>query len=286
VHRLAINAWIRASLLATLLTNGCITGVVEMPRDASAFLPPPVFVTWWAMVESCSGLRRPASDITWYVVPRNTVTLRGTDAAGAFIEDARGPHIVLASSVQDDGAVVRHEMLHALLRDPGHPRAQFLGRCAGEVNCPAACVNDAGPEAPRATSPIEMTSATLEVSGTVKPATPSAQVDSGHFTYVVTTRNPTMRAIRVVDPAPPGTSPVRAAFWYELTDSLGHRFIGGALSTDDSRTIFEAEEAKTQVFDFRIGTSPADQKPRPGPHSLRGRFGNRYGDSIRVQLLP
>jgi hypothetical protein len=126
----------------------------------------------------------------------------------------------------------------------------------------------------------------LEVSGKVSPAVPGSQIDSGHFIYVVTARNPTDKAIRVVDPSPSGTPPTRAAFWYELTDSVGHRYIGGALSTDESRMKFEAGETKTQVFDFRIGTDPVEQKPRPGNYGLRGRFGNRYGDSIEVRLLP
>lgn len=275
------------SLLAILLAfNAYITGVVEMPRDATAFSPPGVYATWWAMVESCSGLTRPASEIAWFVVPGHTLTLRGVDAAGAFIMDARGPHIILASTALDDGVVVRHEMLHALLRKRAHPRGQFLGRCAGEVNCPASCVDDAGPSAPRTTLPLELASTSVNVSVRIDPAVPSLQLDSGHFRYVVMAHNRTGRSIRVVDPAPIGAPPTRAEFWNELTDSLGTRYIGGALSIDESRAIFEVGETKTQVFDFRIGVDPIDGKHPPGSYSLRGRFGNQYSESVAVQLLP
>lgn len=275
------------SALAILFAfSACITGVVEMPRDAIAFSPPGVYATWWAMVESCSGLSRPASEIVWYVVPGSTVTVGGVDAVGAFIDDARGPHIVLASHARDAGAVVRHEMLHALLRKRAHPRAQFLGQCAGAVNCPASCMDDAGPMAPRATPPLELASTAINVSVRIDPAVPSSQLDSGHFRYVVTARNRTDGAIRVVDPTQIGAPPARAEFWYELTDSIGTRYIGGALSIEESRTIFEAGETKTQIFDFRIGADPVDRKPPPGIYSLRGRFGNQYGDSVGVRLLP
>ena len=274
-------------VVATLLAiNACITGVVEMPPDTTAFSPPPVYATWWAMVESCSGLSRPPSEIAWYVVPGNTVTLRGVDADGAFIADARGPHIVLTSRARDDGVLVRHEMLHALLRKPAHPRAQFLGRCAGEVNCPASCVADAGLAAARRTPPVQLASTAVDVSGRINPAAPGLQLDSGYFRYVVTARNLSDTAIRVVDQTQIGAPPARAAFRYELTDSLGTRYIGGALSTDESRTIFEAGETKTQVFDFRIGVDPVEQQPPPGRYSLRGRFGNQYSDSVDVRLLP
>ena len=115
---------------------------------------------------------------------------------------------------------------------------------------------------------------------------PSSQLDSGHFRYVVRATNRTDRAIRVVDPAQIGAPPAKADFWYELTDSVATRYIGGALSAEESRTIFEAGETKTQVFDFRIGSDLIDRKPPPGSYSVRGRFGNQYGDSVVARLLP
>ena len=154
------------------------------------------------------------------------------------------------------------------------------------MNCSASCVDDAGPVAPRTALPLELASTSINVSVRIDPAVPSVQLDSGHFRYVAMAYNRTGRSLRVVDPAPIGAPPTRAEFWNELTDSVGTRYVGGALSVDESRAIFEAGETKTQVFDFRIGADPIDRKPPPGIHSVRGRFGNQYSDSVVVRLLP
>ena len=66
-----------------------------------------------------------------------------------------GALTVLAGTDTIEGSVVRHEMLHALVRAKGHPRAQFLQRCGGIVACGPDCVHDAGPAAaPAAGTPV------------------------------------------------------------------------------------------------------------------------------------
>ncbi len=275
-----------ASLLAHLLLAGltsCMSGVIELPSAATRFVPPSVYVTWWHIVENCSGSVRDFGEVEWYSVPGSSLSIPGSDASGVFTSDALGHRILLTAGSREDGGVVRHEMLHALLLLRGHPRSAFLGTCAGVVSCAVECVRDAGAPSPLDVPMLVVRSSSLLVSNRLEPAVPSAFVDSGHFRLVVSARNQSGTAVRVVDADPVRSSPDRVAFWYEMTDSVG-RVIGGAASRDDSRIIFAPGETKVQIFDFVIGNDPAGARPYPRIYSFRGRYGEQFGDSIVVDL--
>ncbi|HEY0779780.1 MAG TPA: hypothetical protein VGD56_17565, partial [Gemmatirosa sp.] len=109
-----------------------------LPAGATRLTPPPVYARWWAMTEACSGLRRDLGAVDWYVTTGAPSISDGHQSdLGGYYSPASN-RIVLADTAALDGATIRHEMLHALLGPAvaGHPRAQFLGRCAGVVHCP------------------------------------------------------------------------------------------------------------------------------------------------------
>ena len=123
-----------------LAACGLITG--PLPPGAERFAPPAVYARWWSMTEACSGHSGDLRVVQWYRVPGMGFLHEGQEASGFWGSSPN--RIVLADEVIDEGSVVRHEMLHALLQKTGHPRSQFLGACASVVTCPSACVEDAG----------------------------------------------------------------------------------------------------------------------------------------------
>src|SRR6476620_4142025 len=137
---------VRGTAMLLLSTVAC-SSIVDPALDprAVSFQPPPVYARWWSMVESCSGLQGPLSDVSLYQVPGSgTVSYSGDEVAG--YRALNNNRIVLGGEAILDGSVVRHEMLHALVRKAsGHPREYFLQRCAGLVVCGPTCVADAGP---------------------------------------------------------------------------------------------------------------------------------------------
>jgi len=137
---------VRCTAMLLLGAVAC-SSIVDPALDPRAvpFQPPPVYARWWSMVQSCSGLQGSLSDVSWYQVPGSgTVSYSGDEVAGYWaLKDSR---IVLGGEAVLDGSVVRHEMLHALVRKAsGHPREYFLQRCAGLVVCGPTCVADGGP---------------------------------------------------------------------------------------------------------------------------------------------
>lgn len=122
----------RALLLLALF--GCAPALAPLPEAATPFAPPAIYRTWWAEVEACSGLRGDFDAVRWYRVdPPNEVRLRdGTPVRGLWMSS--GNRIVIRAADLDLPYVPHHEMLHALLRRPGHPAEYFVARCDLGVN--------------------------------------------------------------------------------------------------------------------------------------------------------
>ena len=78
-------------------------------------------------MEACSGNTRPTR-LEWYYMPWPHLVNIGTDytIAAYFSPPDR---IVIMEEYVDVNVVVRHEMLHALLRDANHPPEYFEERC-------------------------------------------------------------------------------------------------------------------------------------------------------------
>lgn len=103
----------------------------SIPAGAVAFSPSPAFRDWWLATESCAGLSGSFSSVEWFVIP-GVETFdpgTGTQVVGMWSRGAGGTRITLAGAWQGSEFVVRHEMLHALIGQSGHPALYFEIRC-------------------------------------------------------------------------------------------------------------------------------------------------------------
>jgi hypothetical protein len=236
---------------ALLLGALACSSITDPPLDPRAvpLQPTPVYARWWSMVESCSGLQGSLSEVSWYEVPGSeTVEYPGADAAAYW--SAASDRIVLAGKVTDSGVVVRHEMLHALLRDVrGHPRDYFLERCGGVVSCTSSCVTDAGPAPSIDVTTERVTSNVLKLFVSIVPEAPSRSVDGGAFTVIVTATNPNSHAIVIT----PSQNALNRSFFFTLFRNSGGSIGGSVEVLDSSMIYFAAGETKRQYFDFLIG---------------------------------
>lgn len=88
--------------------------------------------TWWGEMESCSGIQSNIDAVAFYVVAGMD---RETGAAGRTDWDNSGHvQIVLDSLFLHSAFVVKHEMVHALIRQKGHPDYYFRGVCGNLID--------------------------------------------------------------------------------------------------------------------------------------------------------
>jgi hypothetical protein len=174
--------------------SGC--DVVGPPSGARRFTPPALYRAWWALTESCSGLRGNFDAVSWYLYRGGDVfALEGKPVNGAWY--GAGNRIALGDSEELDGSLVRHEMLHALLQSGEHPRQQFLGNCSDIVVCFSECLAGAGgPPDTSGTLPL-LAPALLRASIVVEPDTVSMSADSGWVAVTVNLTNTTGGAGRI-----------------------------------------------------------------------------------------
>jgi hypothetical protein len=239
-----------------------------LPGDAEQFSPPAVYNTWWNMAQACSGLTGSLGAVTWFKTSEvmhdpNT----GETIAGYW--SAASNRILLASGEVLDGATVRHEMLHSLIRSGGHPRSQFLGKCAGTVPCNGSCIREAGPYHPPPETPIGVGGESLDITVDVEPASPSSDIDGGFFSITVLVRNRSTHWATVV-PSSPQTNPI-LTFSYDVRGSFGGSSIS-LTSQDPSDRIFAPGETKKTVFDFSIGDAPFASQLPPGEYTVSGGY--------------
>lgn len=121
-------------VVALQLTVACSepTGAIPFPDDAIEVAPGAPYARWWSMTQTCAGHARPMGQVRFYVVPRLSIDDGTTRYAGYWFRD--GNRILLAQPYATDGAVVRHEMLHALLQRGDHQRVDFVDHCGGIVD--------------------------------------------------------------------------------------------------------------------------------------------------------
>jgi hypothetical protein len=255
-----------------LLIVGACSSIVDPGLDPRAvpFQPPPVYARWWSMVESCSGLHGSLSEVSWYQVPGSeTVAYSGDEVAGYWAHNTN--RIVLGGEAALDGSVVRHEMLHALVRQPkGHPRQYFLDRCAGLVVCSSNCLADAGPAPAIDASVPRVSSEVLKLFVSVEPDHPSTAIEGGVFQVVVSATNPNPYAI-VVTPSPGAQN---HTFFYTFTGPSGG-ITGSVVALDASLTYYAAGETKRQYFDLSIATTLGSRKLPAGSYQLYAGYETR-----------
>jgi hypothetical protein len=116
--------------LATLAACETLGPPDPLPDNALRLAVPTEYQAWWQATETCSGITGRLAHIEWYVVPDAT-TLATPEGAkvGVWSHSDEGMRVVLAGAYADNELVVRHEMLHALLDRPGHPKEYFQDRC-------------------------------------------------------------------------------------------------------------------------------------------------------------
>ncbi len=255
-------------LLSVLACSSLVDPVLD-PRAVALPLPP-VYARWWSMVESCSGIQGSLADVTWYQVPgTQTLDLAGDEVSGYWT--LHSSSIVLAGEATLEGLVVRHEMLHALLRNvEGHPRKYFLERCGGVVSCPSSCVRDAGPAPNVDAATTRVTSVVLKLFVSVVPNSPSTSVDGGVFTVIVTATNPNSYPIVVI----PNTEASDHSFFYTLSGAA-EGISGWVDVLDSGMRYFAAGETKRQYFDFSIGPAFAGHSVPPGTYRLYAGYETR-----------
>ncbi len=259
--------------IGTVLLAACHSAVEPpLPPNAQAMTAPAVYTTWWAMTEACSGLTGQLSAVRWYQVPAaKTLPYHGLDNVVGYWSAASNS-IVLAGQAALDGPSVRHEMLHALLQSPVHPRGDFVIRCAGVVECIEQCITDGGPPPSGDPSAPLISPNDLVVAVDVAPNSPSAGTNDGFFAVTVSATNPLDTPARVSLPDSSRSS-LGTTFSYFIQGPFGGRS-DVVRPTDISAVTFAPHERKIQVFDFRVGFDTAQGMFQPGAYHVMGRFGS------------
>jgi hypothetical protein len=210
------------------------------------------------------------------VVDGDFFPLSGREVSGYF--DAAANRIVLSAAAQLDGAVVRHEMLHAINRRPGHPRSDFLEACAGLVTCSEQCITDAGPPPPVPVGAVVVPLQEMAVSLEVTPTVLSRQRDDGFFAATILVRNDRAVPVLVLTPVPWG-GPASRGFGYSLTTEIRSQWLDEFMR-DSSLVRFAPGEVKRWQVDIRAADFSDDELQVAG-HYLR-----RFTEVVRVRIVP
>lgn len=241
----------------------------KLPPGAKRYAPPAVYAKWWDMTQACSGRSGSLDAVTWYEVPAG-VPLHSDGKPVSAYWSAGGNQIVVSASVAMVGQVIRHEMLHALLRTKGHSRADFLERCAGRVICSSQCVQDAGPAAAVPASVPRVGPSAMQVTVLADPVNPYSDVNNGYFSMIVRVRNPAPEPVFVVLPEPI-TVGGPLSFSYRLSGVGGEAV--DLLALDAGVATFAAGEIKEHVFDFFIGNGSLTGHVYTGLYIFSGAYG-------------
>jgi hypothetical protein len=92
------------------------------PEGSRAWEPPAVYREWWAATEACSGLSGDFDRVEWMIVPGESFECGSGRCVGHWDPDHK---IFIASDWTRHEMVVRHEILHELMRRSGHPNPPF-----------------------------------------------------------------------------------------------------------------------------------------------------------------
>lgn len=101
-----------------------------LPAGAVQIATPAVYQEWFRRTETCSGRTGDFAAVQFYVVPGvETFPTEDGSKVGEWISDGSTHRVILAGNYQNHEMVVRHELLHSLLRNSGHPDEYFVNRC-------------------------------------------------------------------------------------------------------------------------------------------------------------
>ena len=244
----------------------------RFPDGATRYEPSIRYRGWWLAVEACAGRTAPLGAIRWYSAGGETIPF-DRDGVNGIAYPGDVPVIVMAGRHVNDGQVVRHEMLHVLLRGDGHPGEYFVQRCGDIVACEDACRRDAGYPGVPTSADTTIAVTTLQTTVHAYPNPVSLTADSGWVTVVVTAHNPLRRAVSVALPMP---TRFQRLLWYDLqairSDSVG---------TVASTVVFPASGTSRAVFDLRIGPQTST-----GIRELRGGYSVARATPDTLRIVP
>jgi hypothetical protein len=270
------------STVLFLLLCACESLFSSLPNGAQSFDPPAIYQQWWNLTEECSGLSGSFGDVKWYRVEGESrfPIGEGALANGAWEKD--GNRIILAGDAVLAGDLVRHEMLHSLLKAAGHPRSAFVGKCDGTVVCTDRCLSEGGEAAPPDPSADSVSPSVLDVNATITPSAPSSSILDGNFTMIVTAKN--RSAVPVIIRTPRfGFAPVTFSFLvFSQTFSSGAAIQAEAPES----TRFAASEEKQFVFDFHIGFGDSRYEAPPGNLTFLADYGSVAAPGLNVVVSP
>jgi hypothetical protein len=108
-----------ALLLTALAFSGC-SDAAGPDLGRVPIEPPTLYRTWWSTVEECSSLEGSFEQVRWFAVHEFG------DGPGILGQWNARREITVRSDVWLDAPVVRHEILHDLLRgDRNHERPEW-----------------------------------------------------------------------------------------------------------------------------------------------------------------
>jgi hypothetical protein len=269
-----------------LIAVGACREIVDppLPDGTTPFTPPSYYTTWWAMTTACSGVTGNPQDLHWFVVPSGTsIVLDGAQLSGYWSEASN--RIVLRDDATNDGAVVRHEMLHALIRVGGHPRQYFVDRCGGTVDCVTACMADAGPPPTLPPSTPALPADSFDIAVFVTDTTASS-ANGGYFSVTVTATNRAPHQVTAALPPSGDASGDQVAFGFLLESESGQGSTGSVIFdqvlTTSEVLSFAPGETKRQVFDlFARGPNL-----RAGSYRVTGSFGFVFAPPHPLTIVP
>ena len=251
---------------------------------AESLVPPVVYRRWWTMVEECSGIAGSFDAVVWYSVPNSDVVHAGNDQIGGYWAPGSN-RIVLAGNGLYDGRFIRHEMLHALVRQTkGHSHSYFVDQCGGIVSCVTKCREDVGPPPIIPSDIRRVQSSALRINVSLIPDEPDIETDGGVFTVAVTAINPNSYPVVVeLDDRWLGRG-----FFYQI---YGPGVVGVAESDsifDSSTTYFKAGQQKLTYFDLSLTELPGASFIKPGLYALQGGYDTTSAilEQIRLGRQP
>lgn len=247
--------------------------------------PSSQYRVWWEVVEGCSGRKAAIEAVSWFRVPAGTgLSIKGETAAGAWFAD--GNRIAILDPWKTIGPLVRHEMLHAILRTGSHPREFFEGKCADEVICGRDCMKETA--LPGA---IPVAVEAFEVSATMYPLAPSIAMHDGRATIVVSVRNPTNADVFISHEA---LAQFTCSIGYEIRSvsepAWAKRECGylgyGILNTTDGPGFFRPGETRRLIFDTQLARTTSGGPFHDGLVTVTGIFANSYRRTQTVLISP
>jgi len=261
--------------MALAAVASCADNIVDpkLPQGAPPFTAPALYTTWWDMTKACSGRSGSLAAISWYKVPAGVPLELDGQSVSAYWS-AGSNQIVVSAAVTEDGPIIRHEMLHALLGSKGHPRGEFLGSCAGYVTCSSKCAEDAGPAPVIPTSVPRVSPTELIVTAEIAPVTNLRIVEGSYFAITVRARNPHTYAVVAALPTSAVVPDARISFSYTINGVGGESAQIYAL--DGSASTFAAGETKAHVFDFFVGDGFRQGRVFTGPYTATVGYGGHF----------